>query len=491
MRTRVKLFLTAFILFLAQNVAKAVSTEYVTMDVGETKTLYLPFTVTSKDLRSVNFVAVSPNYVDISYRSSFSVTVKASKATTTPVIIRCDYTYYELRNGTYVYGGTGFYDWAITVNEIKPVSINVYPTSVSMYPGDKQTMSVSVYPSNADQQCSWSTSDSRVAYVDDLNTLHAVGQGYAVVTARTSNGKTSSCNVNVMSKEKITLRANPAGGNVKSGTSVTLTSSVYGANIYYTTDGTTPTTYSYRYSSPITVNSSMTLKARAYRDGYETSDILTEQYTILVEQKRSVTTSSAGYATFYDSSYAFELPESLSASVVTDANNNKLTYNKIADGATSNNVVPKGVAVMLASSQKKASSYTLTSTDKTVSYTGTNLLKGSDATTMTNGGSDSYYYKLSYGHTGTNLSNVFGWYWGAANGGAFQIDGHKAWLVIPKSAGAKGYVSFTEDEATAIQDIEDATGDASIYYDLQGRRVNAPTSRGIYIQNGKKVVINK
>ena len=85
---------------------------------------------------------------------------------------------------------------------------------------------------------------------------------------------------------KLTLSASPSGGEVSKGTKVTLTtkangSTVSGADIYYTTNGSTPTRNSTKYtSSGITINENCTLKAKAYKDGYEDSNVLTESYTI-------------------------------------------------------------------------------------------------------------------------------------------------------------------------------------------------------------------
>lgn len=191
-------------------------------------------------------------------------------------------------------------------------------------------------------------------------------------------------------------------------------------------------------------------------------------------------TSNAGYATFYSSESAYTLPAGLSASVVTDCSNNKLTYRNIS-GST----VPSGVAVMLTASNKSAATYTLNPTDDDNAYTGTNLLLGSDDATTTSG--DGLHYKLSYGPSSdSKLKNVFGWYWGATNGGSFQIDGHRAWLVVPASL-AKGTRAFTIDgESTGIEAVRVENEDA--YYDLQGRKIGKPNKKGIYIKNGKKYI---
>ena len=194
----------------------------------------------------------------------------------------------------------------------------------------------------------------------------------------------------------------------------------------------------------------------------------------------TIMTSNSGYATFYARNFTYSLPNELSALVPSGIKNNKLTYTSL-----NSTVVPNGTPVILVSNVKTAKAYTLTITGTSPYYSGTNLLCGSDEATTTFG--NGYHYKLSYGMSGTSLSDVFGWYWGADNGGSFMTEGHKAWLVVPKSAGTtRGFT--VDDETTGISTLE-VSEEEAVYYDLQGRRVMNPTVKGVYIKNGKKVMV--
>jgi Domain of unknown function (DUF1929)/Chitobiase/beta-hexosaminidase C-terminal domain/Glyoxal oxidase N-terminus len=74
----------------------------------------------------------------------------------------------------------------------------------------------------------------------------------------------------------------PRAGTYTSTQSVTITDSTAGAAIYYTTDGTTPTTSSSLYSGPITVSSTKGFKAIATAPGYSKSAVTSASYTIAV-----------------------------------------------------------------------------------------------------------------------------------------------------------------------------------------------------------------
>lgn len=72
----------------------------------------------------------------------------------------------------------------------------------------------------------------------------------------------------------------PAGGSYGSSITVTMTCAIAGADIYYTTDGSDPTTNDTLYVAPFDVSASTTLKALAVRFGLDDSGITTETYAI-------------------------------------------------------------------------------------------------------------------------------------------------------------------------------------------------------------------
>jgi 6-phosphogluconolactonase (cycloisomerase 2 family) len=72
----------------------------------------------------------------------------------------------------------------------------------------------------------------------------------------------------------------PVGGTYASAQSVTLSTTMPGATIYYTTNGSTPTSSSTPYTSPIPVTTSQILKAVAGESGWTNSPVGTASYAI-------------------------------------------------------------------------------------------------------------------------------------------------------------------------------------------------------------------
>lgn len=202
-----------------------------------------------------------------------------------------------------------------------------------------------------------------------------------------------------------------------------------------------------------------------------------------------VTLAPTGYGTYYNSKKMVTLPTGVVAYAVSDVTGDQPTYVEIADGdSETNNTVPASTAMLLYCDATQ--NITLTLTESQNSYSGTNLLHGSDVQTTTTGGGDgAKYYKLTYGSVSGHES-IFGWYWGADNGGVFTSPAHKAWLVLPASNNARAFFNLPGDDATGIATIENKQQNAdNVWYDLNGCRINAPKTKGIYVKDGRKLVI--
>ena len=212
--------------------------------------------------------------------------------------------------------------------------------------------------------------------------------------------------------------------------------------------------------------------------------------------------AAEGYATYYNSQNDVVLPTGMKAFIVTlatatSADDATLEYETIADGNTGSNVVHAGNAMMLQVAPAEAAR-TISiglATGTTGSYTG-NKLYGSDTrvdiTTLDDYSADNnYYYMLSYDTSGSNI----GWYWDKDNtdGTGFWSAAHKAWLVLPKSLFQGSGAPFLGlpgwEETTGIVPVGVNSEDGE-WYTLQGLKIGKkPTTAGVYIHNGRKVIV--
>jgi len=75
-----------------------------------------------------------------------------------------------------------------------------------------------------------------------------------------------------------------------------------------------------------------------------------------------------------------------------------------------------------------------------------------------------------------------------AEGSNFALPAGRCYLTLPASYAAK-VVRMRIEGTMGFDNIEIINHDSQILYDLAGRRVENPTSGGIYISNGKKIVV--
>ena len=191
--TSITSFIFAILFMMAVLPAKAYwGSESLTMTVGETKTLYLPSPVINLAPTSVSFYSASYQIVRVDSYNNYSVKVTALQAYSSPVVVRCDFYYYQ--NG---FLSSGAYDYNITVKAVEPQSVSL-PSSRSVYVGDFFTLVPTVTPANAQTTFTWSSSNSSIASVTQSGRVTGMNPGTATITVRTANGKSASCQVKVM-----------------------------------------------------------------------------------------------------------------------------------------------------------------------------------------------------------------------------------------------------------------------------------------------------
>jgi hypothetical protein len=130
----------------------------------------------------------------------------------------------------------------------------------------------------------------------------------------------------------------PAGGRYAVGTVVSMSTTTSGATIYYTTDGTDPTTSSNQYTAPFTQYGDATIKAKAFKTGWNTSGVTNQTYDI--------------YNIFYVSPMGNDFFPGLSWGTAKATINNAISFARygdevwVASGTYFENVdVPAGISI--------------------------------------------------------------------------------------------------------------------------------------------------
>ena len=197
----------------------------------------------------------------------------------------------------------------------------------------------------------------------------------------------------------------------------------------------------------------------------------------------SFTITPARYGTYYTED-AFVMPEGVTGYTITEKNRESLTLNA---AYPANEVVPAKTALLLKATETPATNqvftYTIVNSDKVAPAE--NLLHGSVEATETHVEGATAYYKLAQGEDG------LGFYWANANGTAFTNGANKAYLAVKGNFSQMRGFSF-ESMTTGINNVVANTNNSknAVIYDLNGRRVNSlNAAKGVYIVNGKKVIV--
>ena len=166
--------------------------------------------------------------------------------------------------------------YAITPPAATPTfspAAGTYSLAQSVTIGDGTTGATIYYTTNGTMPTTGSSVYSSAINVSASETLEAI----AIANGYTQSAVGSAA---YAINPAATPTFSPAAGTYSSAQTVTISDSTSGSTIYYTTNGTTPTTSSTRYSSAITVSASETLEAMATASGYSQSAVAAAAYTI-------------------------------------------------------------------------------------------------------------------------------------------------------------------------------------------------------------------
>ncbi|MBR5478112.1 MAG: hypothetical protein IKV19_06695 [Bacteroidaceae bacterium] len=200
--------------------------------------------------------------------------------------------------------------------------------------------------------------------------------------------------------------------------------------------------------------------------------------TEYVDEDVTVKVSELGWATKYFGE-SVHVPAGVNAYIITGVENGWITKSQIAEGE----VIPANTGVLLEGAGEHSFA-------KTVSYDYTlagNLLNGSVENTYVEG---TAYVLANHSEAG------IGFYKAELNKNAtggegdthFLNNAGKAYLVLPAASETAAFYGLDWAGTTAVEDVV-VENEVKVIFDLTGRRVEAITTAGIYIVNGKKVLV--
>lgn len=223
------------------------------------------------------------------------------------------------------------------------------------------------------------------------------------------------------------------------------------------------------FGTPIIASSSTNSTTLAWYSSIRQINVYTPVPTVV--SVSAAVTSSTGYATF-SSTYALDFTgiTTLTAYTATACNGTNVTLTPVSGTVAANTgLVIKG-----------------TTTDIPVVATGDtqagNLLVGCSTNTNITPSSTGINYVLSV--QGSPEKAVFA----PVTGDAATVTAGHAYLYVPNNNSARTLNIVFSDEASGINAVESAKVSDGQAYNIAGQRVAQPT-KGLYIVNGKKVII--
>ncbi len=290
----------------------------------------------------------------------------------------------------------------------------------------------------------------------------------------------------------------PAAGTYTSAQTVTISDGTSGATIYYTTNGSTPTTSSTVYSGSIPVSSTTTIEALGVLSGDTNSSVASATYTISISTPAVATPTFSPAGGTYTSAQSVTLSDSTSGATIyyTTNGTTPTTSSTVYSGAIA---VSSGIVTIEALGAKSgdtnssvaSATYTINISTPTVAtptfspaagtYTSAQSMTLSDSTS----GATIYY--TTNGSTPTTSSTVYSGAISvsstttieaiAAKSGDTTSGVASATYTISSGGGNEPAPTFSEPTGTYSSEvhtrISDTDANASIYYTTNG---STPTS---------------
>ena len=193
---------------------------------------------------------------------------------------------------------------------------------------------------------------------------------------------------------------------------------------------------------------------------YKVNEASIEAYTLTV--------GNAGWATLY-LNYDAEIPTGVTCYAVSAVDGEYATLAEVEG------VIPANTGVIV---EAEAGSYTF----EVATEAGSDVANELRGTTV-----NKYIFEDAY-VLGV-VDGVVGLYKAQMAGGVWLNNANKAYLVVPGASEVASYSFRFGEGTTGISEVKGESGNVKGIYDLTGRRVETITAPGIYVVNGKKVLV--
>ena len=369
------------------------------------------------------------NYSDVAEAGPVNVTI--AKAGITPTVSITGWTYGATANTPTVSGNTGNASVAFTyATKGTETFSETVPTAAGEYTV-KATIAATANYNGAEATADFIISPAQITGI----TLKQ--------TALIYNGKDQTVEISSVTAGTLTISENDLTGQT-------------GFSSLFDISGDTQ-----KEKGSYTVT--LTAKANSNFSGSATADF-TISYNSITEDALGIPAGQV-YGTYFSSKVNYELPEKVMAYIITGVNGTNTVLEEI-------NYIPVGVPVLLEKKEAAVETRTATNPD-----TKDNWLHHADKETTISRSTGTAYYLY--------------------NGMFIRATENKAaannnYLIVPASAQApvRALNIGHGDGTTGIESLGSTeSSNDERWYDLQGRRIERPAKTGLYILNGKKVVI--